>query len=158
MNLTVLCVGKLQEPYWEAAANEYLKRLSRFGRAECVQLPDLKEPKGASDADREKILRLEGEAILSRIQPRDDVTALCIEGRSMSSLELAATLPERYASGKRQVFVIGGSLGLSEAVKQRADRKMSMSRMTFPHQLARVMLLEQLYRAEKIHAGQAYHK
>ena len=158
MNLCVICVGRLQEKYWADAAGEYLKRLSRFGKAECVEIQDLKEPKGASDADRERIKQKEGEMILQRIRPRDHVTALCVEGEKCTSTALAATLPERYASGQRQVFVIGGSLGLSDEVKARAQKRLSMSDMTFPHQLARVMLLEQLYRAEKIHAGEAYHK
>ncbi len=158
MNLCLICVGKLQEKYWTEAACEYLKRLSRFGSAECAEVPDLKEPKNASDADRSRIIAREGEAILRLIKPRDYVTALCVEGEKCSSVQLASTLPERYASGQRQVFVIGGSLGLSDAVKARAQKRLSMSDMTFPHQLARVMLLEQLYRAEKIYAGEAYHK
>ena len=158
MNLCVICVGKLQEKYWVDAANEYLKRLSRFGKAECLEIQDLKEPKGASDADRERIKQKEGEMILHQIRPRDYVTALCIEGVKCTSTGLAATLKARYASGQRQVFIIGGSLGLSDEVKNRAQQRLSMSDMTFPHQLARVMLLEQLYRAEKIHAGEAYHK
>ena len=158
MNLCILCVGKLQEKYWQEAAGEYLKRLSRFGSAECIEVSDLKEPKNASDTDRAALIRKEGEALLRLIRPRDHMTALCVEGKQLTSVALAGTLQERYQSGRRQVFVIGGSLGLSPAVKERADLKLSMSEMTFPHQLARVMLLEQLYRAEKIYAGEAYHK
>ena len=142
---TILCVGKLKEKYWRDAAGEYEKRLTRLTRLE-------------SDADRDKIKKREGEAILSRLKPDDDVVALCIEAPEWSSERLSAFLSAQDQGGRRTVFVIGGSLGLSDAVVARANAKLSMSPMTFPHQLARVMLLEQLYRARKILAGEKYHK
>ena len=158
MNAVILCVGRLREKYWQDAAEEYLKRLTRFGRVEIIQVDDLPEPKGASDADREKVMAREGEALLRHLSPRDHVIALCIRAREVSSEVLAEKLRQLDNEGRRTVFVIGGSLGLSPAVLARSDEKMSMSPMTFPHQLARVMLLEQVYRAGAINAGQRYHK
>ncbi len=155
---TILCVGKLREKYWRDAAAEYEKRLTRLTRIEVVEVPDLAEPQNASDADREKIRQREGQAILSRLRPDDYLVALCIDAPEWSSEKLARFLSARDQSGRRTVFVIGGSLGLSDGVIARADEKLSMSPMTFPHQLARVMLLEQLYRARKILAGERYHK
>ena len=140
-------------------ADEYLKRLSRYGKYEEIEVPDLPERENASPAEEEKLKTREGEAILQRLRPGDRVTALTIPGRQRSSRELAEELGEARNRGTgRIVFVIGGSLGLGSNVLKRADDEMSMSRMTFPHQLAKVMLLEQLYRAEKILAGERYHK
>ncbi len=158
MNALILCVGKLKENFWQEAAGEYLKRLQRYGRVQAEEVPDLPEGKGASDADRKQIVMKEGEELLGRISPRDHVTALCIDAPQMSSEALALFLREGENTGRREVFVIGGSLGLGENVLARADARLSMSRMTFPHQLARVMLLEQLYRGAKINAGEKYHK
>ena len=121
-------------------------------------MPDLPEPANASDADRKKVMEKEGESILSRIKPGDRVTALCVDAKQMDSEAFAARLAEGDMRPGRQVFVIGGSLGLSEQVLRRADEKISFSKMTFPHQLARVILLEQMYRACKINAGERYHK
>ena len=154
----ILCVGRLKEDYWRQACAEYLKRLGRYGKPEVVEIDDLPEPEHASDADRLKIKQKEGEALLRRIRPADHVVALCIDAPQLTSEGLADALRERDLRGGRTVFVIGGSLGLSDEVIARADRRLSMSRMTFPHQLARVMLLEQLYRARKILAGERYHK
>ena len=154
----ILCVGKLREKYWQDAAGEYEKRLTRLTRLEIIELPDIAEPQNASDADREKIRLREGQSILSRLRPDDYAVALCIDAPEWSSEKLARFLSARDQSGRRTVFVIGGSLGLSDGVIARADEKLSMSPMTFPHQLARVMLLEQLYRARKILAGERYHK
>ena len=154
----ILCVGKLREKYWRDAAAEYEKRLTRLTKLEIIELPDLSEPANASDADREKIKLREGQTILSHLRPEDYAVALCIEAPEWSSERLAAFLSGQDQGGRRTVFVIGGSLGLSDAVVARADAKLSMSPMTFPHQLARVMLLEQLYRARKILAGEKYHK
>ncbi len=154
----ILCVGRLKEDYWRQACAEYLKRLGRYGKPEVVEIDDLPEPEHASDADRLKIKQKEGEALLRRIRPADHVVALCIDAPQLTSEGLADALRERGLRGGRTVFVIGGSLGLSDEVIARADRRLSMSRMTFPHQLARVMLLEQLYRARKIIAGERYHK
>lgn len=158
MNSAIVCVGRLREKYYAGAAEEYQKRISRFGRLEIVELPDLPEPQNASDADRRKVMEKEGESILARLRPDDHVIALCIEGKQQTSEDFAAFFRRADLTGKRQVFVIGGSLGLSGAVIARADEKLSLSRMTFPHQLARVLLLEQIYRACKINAGERYHK
>ena len=158
MNSALICVGRLKERYWREAAAEYEKRLTRFGRFETIELPDLPEPVNSSPAIERQIRQKEGEAILAKIRENDVVIALCIEGKQLDSVQLSQKLGELSASGRRVVFVIGGSLGLSEAVVSRAQMKLSFSPMTFPHQLARVMLLEQTYRAMKIAAGERYHK
>lgn len=158
MNGAIICVGKLREKYFAGAAEEYLKRLSRFGKFEIIELPDLPEPQNASAAQQMQIMEKEGENILSRIRQGDRVIAMCIDGPQYDSEAFARHLAENEMKGGRQVFVIGGSLGLSKAVIQRADEKISLSKMTFPHQLARVLLLEQIYRACKINAGERYHK
>ncbi|MBQ8081973.1 MAG: 23S rRNA (pseudouridine(1915)-N(3))-methyltransferase RlmH [Clostridia bacterium] len=154
----ILCVGKCREKYWKDACAEYEKRLSRLTRLEIIEVDDLPERENASNADRERIKSREGEALLARVKPADRVIALCIDAPEMGSEQLANLLKEGDDRGLRTVFVIGGSLGLSDAVLKRADRRLSMSPMTFPHQLARVMLLEQIYRAHKINAGERYHK
>ena len=154
----ILCVGRLKEVYWRDACGEYLKRLNRYGKPELIEVDDLPEPEHASDADRQKIMQKEGEALLKRLRPTDYVVAMCIDAPQLTSEGLADLLQTRDQQGGRTVFVIGGSLGLSDQVIARADRRLSMSKMTFPHQLARVMLLEQLYRARKILAGERYHK
>ena len=158
MNSALICVGRLKERYWREAAAEYEKRLTRFGRFETIELPDLPEPANSSPAIERQIRQKEGEAILAKIREDDVVIALCIEGKQLDSVQLSQKLGELSASGRRVVFVIGGSLGLSEAVVSRAQMKLSFSPMTFPHQLARIMLLEQTYRAMKIAAGERYHK
>ncbi len=158
MSTAVLCVGKLREKAYRQMADEYLKRLGRFGKYEEIEVPDLPENTG-SPALEEQVKTREGEALLARIRPGDRVIALTIPGRQADSPELAEHLRALRTGGvSRIVFVIGGSLGLGKNVLARADEELSMSRMTFPHQLARVMLLEQLYRAEKIGAGERYHK
>ena len=154
MSTAVLCVGKMKEKPYREMADEYLKRLSRFGKYEEIEVPDLPESTGSA-ALEEQVRTREGEALLSRIRPGDRV----IPGKQTDSPGLARHLQEMRTGGvQRTVFVIGGSLGLGSNVLARADEEMSMSPMTFPHQLARVMLLEQLYRAEKILAGERYHK
>lgn len=159
MNVVIIAVGKLREKPYREMADEYLKRLSRYGKYQEIEISDLPEREGASRAEGEKLKTREGEDILKRIRPEDRVIALTIPGRQRSSEELARELGEAKSRGQgRLVFVIGGSLGLGGNVLSRADGEMSMSRMTFPHQLARVLLLEQLYRAEKILAGERYHK
>ena len=158
MSTAILCVGKMKEKPYREMADEYLKRLSRFGKYEEIEVPDLPEGSGSA-ALEEQVRTKEGEALLSRIRPGDRVIALTIPGKQLSSPELADEIREAKNRGcGRLVFLIGGSLGLGENVLARADAEMSMSRMTFPHQLAKVMLLEQLYRAEKISAGERYHK
>ncbi len=159
MTIAVVGVGRLRERFYRDAADEYLKRLKRFGPVEEIELPDLPEPANSSPAIEEQIRRREGEAILARVKPGDHVVALCIDGRQMTSEQLAARVRALEDRGvQRTLFVIGGSLGLSDAVVRRADERLSFSPMTFPHQLARVMLLEQLYRARKIGANERYHK
>ena len=160
MSTAILCVGKLKEKPYRQMADEYLKRLGRYTRIEEIEVPDLPEPAGGvSAALEDRVREKEGETLLSRIRPGDRVIALTIPGRQMDSPALAAHLEAlRSAGAGRIVFVIGGSLGLGKNLLARADEELSMSPMTFPHQLARVMLLEQLYRARKILAGERYHK
>ena len=159
MSAAILCVGKMKDKAYREMADEYLKRLSRYGKYEEIEIPDLPEPAGSSPALEEQGKTREGEALLAKIRPGDRVIAMTIEGKQRSSEELAKHLEELRTGGvSRVVFVIGGSLGLGSNVLARADEELSMSRMTFPHRLARVMLLEQLYRAEKINAGERYHK
>ncbi|MDY4541254.1 MAG: 23S rRNA (pseudouridine(1915)-N(3))-methyltransferase RlmH [Candidatus Ventricola sp.] len=158
MNMALICMGRLKEKYWRDAATEYEKRLSRFGKWETIELPDLPEPANSSPAIEEQIKKKEGEAILARIRDWDIVVCLCIDGRQMDSVQLSGKLTELIDTGRRVVFVIGGSLGLSPEVMRRAQLRLSFSPMTFPHQLARIMLLEQTYRALKIAAGERYHK
>lgn len=160
MSSVILCVGKMKEKPYRQMADEYLKRLSRYGKYEEAEIADLPEPaSGTSEALEEQLKTKEGEALLAKIRPGDRVIALTIGGKRRSSEELARHLAEMKTGGVSHfVFVIGGSLGLGKNVLARADEEMSMSPMTFPHQLARVMLLEQLYRAEKINAGERYHK
>ena len=154
-----MAVWKLREKPYRQMADEYLKRLSRFGKYEEAEIPDLAEPENGSAALEEQIKTREGAELLKRIAPRDHVIALTIGGRRPDSPGLAARIADLRAQGAgRLVFVIGGSLGLGKNVLERADEELSMSPMTFPHQLARVMLLEQLYRSEKILAGERYHK
>ena len=156
--MALVCMGRLKEKYWRDAAAEYEKRLTRFGRWETIELPDLPEPANSSPAIEEQIKKKEGEAILARIRDGDIVVCLCIDGRQMDSVQLSGKLTELIDTGRRVVFVIGGSYGLHPSLKAQAWVQLSMSPMTFPHHLARVMLLEQIYRAFKINEGSAYHK
>ncbi len=159
MNIQLICVGKLKEKFFADAVREYEKRLSRFARVEIIELSDEKIPDTPSSAEEEKVRRTEGERILKRISDGAWVIAMCIEGETKSSEELSEHLKNAMLSGKSTVtFIIGGSLGLSPEVKKRADVCLSVSPMTFPHQLFRVMLMEQIYRAFKIMHGEAYHK
>ena len=158
MNMALICMGKLKEKYWRDAAAEYEKRLSRFGKWETIELPDLPEPSNSSPAIEEQIKKKEGEAILAKLREGDVVVCLCIDGKQLDSVQLSKKVTELIDTGRRVVFIIGGSLGLSDDVVRRAQLKLSFSPMTFPHQLARIMLLEQTYRALKIAAGERYHK
>ncbi len=158
MNARILTVGSLKEKWQREACAEYLKRLSRYGKYEVVEVPDEPEMANSSEALNEKLIAREGQALLKQIKPTDLAVALCIQATQLSSEELAATVKKWENGGRRTVFIIGGSLGLSKEVIDRADFKLSFSPMTFPHQLMRVILLEQLYRAEKINAGERYHK
>jgi 23S rRNA (pseudouridine1915-N3)-methyltransferase len=159
MKITLVTVGKIKERFFADAIKEYEKRLSRYCRLEIVQVSDEKTPEKASEAKARQIREREGERILAQLKEGAYVIALAIEGKMASSEELAKKLEKLGITGKSQVvFVIGGSLGLSEAVLKRADEQLSFSRMTFPHQLMRVILLEQIYRSYRIIAGEPYHK
>lgn len=158
VNMALICMGRLKEKYWRDAADEYEKRLSRFGKFEEIELPDLPEPANSSPAVEAQICEKEGRAILQKVREDDIVIALCIGGKQLDSVQLSEKLTQFGDTGRRVVFIIGGSLGLSPQVVARANFKLSFSPMTFPHQLARVMLLEQTYRAMKIAAGERYHK
>ena len=148
MKITLIAVGKIKERYFEDAIREYSKRLSRYCRLEIIQVADEKTPDGASEALEEQIKEKEGRRILDQIREGAYVIALAVEGKQLDSLELAARMERLAVEGKSQlVFLIGGSLGLSKEVMRRADFALSFSAMTFPHQLMRVILLEQIYRS-----------
>lgn len=157
--VTVLCIGKLKEKFYLEAAAEYVKRLQRFCKLELVELPESRLPESPSPAEVQRALAAEAAAIRERLPKGGAVIALCIEGKPCSSVELSRRMEELAVAGKTQLtFLIGGSVGLDESLKQQADWRLSMSPMTFPHHLARIMLLEQIYRAYQISAGTKYHK
>ncbi|UVI30292.1 23S rRNA (pseudouridine(1915)-N(3))-methyltransferase RlmH [Paenibacillus spongiae] len=159
MQIQVVCVGKLKEKYWSDGVAEYAKRLGAYARLEIRELPDEKTPDSMSPAEEEQVRTREGERILSVLKPDAHVVALTIEGEMWTSEQLAAHLDKQAVYGGGSVaFVIGGSLGLSPAVLARADKKLSFGRMTYPHQLMRVLLLEQIYRAYRINRREPYHK
>jgi len=159
MKITIIAVGKIKEKFYQDAVAEYSKRLGRYCRLEIIQVADEKTPDGASEALEVQIKEKEGERILSNIKDGSFVIALAIEGTMLDSEGLAEKIEKWGVSGISQlVFVIGGSLGLSKAVLSRADYKLSFSKMTFPHQLMRVILLEQIYRSYRIIQGEPYHK
>ncbi len=159
MKITLVTVGKIKEKFFEDAIKEYSKRLSRYCKLEVLQVADEKTPEGASEAVELQIKEKEGQRILSLIRDDAYVIALAIEGKMLDSEELAEKIEKLGVGGVSQiVFVIGGSLGLSSQVMKRADYALSFSRMTFPHQLMRVVLLEQIYRSYRIMNNQPYHK
>ena len=159
MKLTILCVGKLKEKFMRDAVAEYEKRLTRYVKLDVVEVADERTPDGASEKEEERIREKEGERLLRQIKEDDHVVALAISGKQYDSLAFARRLDGVALRGRsRVVFVIGGSLGLSEQVLARADEELSFSRMTFPHQLMRVILLEQIYRGYRIIRGEPYHK
>ena len=146
MNGVILCVGRLKEKWQQQGCEEYLKRLSRYGKYEIVAVDDQRDPDKPS------------EALIRQIMDRDRVICLCIRAEAPDSVALSKKLADWSGDGRRNVFVIGGSNGLSDAVLARADARLSFSNLTFPHGLMRVILLEQLYRAERIRTGEPYHK
>lgn len=159
MKISILCVGKIKEKFFTAAVQEYTKRLSRYAKVEIVEVADEKTVEGASKKEEDRIRSIEGQRLLYRIPDGAYVIALAIEGESMSSVQLARRLESLTSSGESHiVFVIGGSLGLSPEVMGRSDMQLSFSKMTFPHQLMRVILLEQIYRSFRIIRGEPYHK
>jgi len=159
MKIKIVTVGKLKEKYLRDGIAEYSKRLSRFANLEMIELADEKTPDRASDSENQKILELEGTRILSKIGDRDFVIVLAIEGKSLSSEEFSKQLEQAPINGfSTLTFVIGGSLGLFPQVKKRANLSISFGRLTLPHQLMRLVLVEQIYRAFTIQQGSPYHK
>jgi 23S rRNA (pseudouridine1915-N3)-methyltransferase len=159
MKIRVICVGKIKENFYTDAVDEYSKRLSRYCKLEIVELTDEKTPDNASDTLNAQIKEKEGKRILGSLSDSDYVCALAIEGKMLNSVELSQFIDRLGIEGKSSIaFVIGGSLGLSDEVLSRADMKLSFSKMTFPHQLMRVILLEQVYRAYRIMKNEPYHK
>ncbi|MBR3705492.1 MAG: 23S rRNA (pseudouridine(1915)-N(3))-methyltransferase RlmH [Firmicutes bacterium] len=159
MNIQIICIGKLKEKYWTDAIAEYSKRLSRYCTLEIIELKEARLPDKASPADEENVKLEEGRSILKAIKDGTYVITLEILGKQLTSPELADKIQTLSIEGKSNVaFIIGGSLGLSAEVSKRADYKLSFSRMTFPHQMMRVILLEQVYRGFKIIKNEAYHK
>jgi len=159
MKITIVTVGKLKEKYLKQGIAEYLKRLGAYAKFEIVELPDEKAPETMSEAEGEIVKQKEGERILSHINQDTYVITLEINGKMLTSEQLAAKMDELMTYGKSKIaFVIGGSLGLSEQVKERSDFALSFSKMTFPHQLMRLVLVEQVYRGFRIIKGEPYHK
>ncbi|MBG9541472.1 50S rRNA methyltransferase [Cytobacillus firmus] len=159
MNISIITVGKLKEKYLKQGIDEYLKRLSAYAKMDIIEVPDEKAPEELRETEMMQVKQKEGERILAKIHPDAHVIALAIEGKMKSSEELADNLDKLATYGKSKIaFVIGGSLGLSQEVLQRADDKLSFSKMTFPHQLMKLILLEQVYRAFRINRGEPYHK
>lgn len=159
MKITIIAPGKLKEKYWTMAIDEYAKRLSRYCKLELVQVADEKTTEGASEAEEEAVKNREGERILAKIPEGSYVIALAIEGKMLDSVALSEKIESLGVHGTSQItFLIGGSLGLSRAVMDRADYYLSFSPMTFPHQMMRVILLEQIYRAYRIMNHEPYHK
>ena len=159
MHISIICVGKIKEKFFTGAVDEYKKRLSRYCKLDIIEVADEKTPDGASEIVEEQIRVKEGERILKNIKDDGFVVTLEIKGEMLSSEQLAAKIDQLGIRGVSHVqFIIGGSLGLSKEVMARSDYRLSFSRMTFPHQLMRVILLEQIYRSYRIIKGEPYHK
>jgi len=159
MNISIITVGKLKEKYLKEAVSEYSKRLSKYCKLEIIEVPDEKAPETMSRAEEEAVKQKEGQAVLKHVKSDTYVVALAIDGKMLSSEDFSGFINDLGIRGKSNiVFIIGGSLGLSDEVLRRADYKLSFSPMTFPHQLMRVILLEQIYRGYKIMRGEVYHK
>ena len=159
MNISIISVGKIKEKYLKLGIEEFSKRLSKYSKLEFIELDDEKCPENLSEKDTLIVKEKEGNKILSKIKNNSYVIALAIDGKNLSSEELAEKISSLAVSGKSHItFVIGGSLGLSDDVLKRADYKLSFSKMTFPHQLMKLILLEQVYRAFRINNNEPYHK
>ena len=159
MNITILCVGQIKEKYFRDAIAEYQKRLSRYCKLQMIEVADEKTKENASEAENDLIRKKEGERLLKHIKDSDYCITLEIDGKMLTSEGLSKEIDRLGLAGKSSlVFVIGGSIGLDTAVLKRSDYALSFSKMTFPHQLMRVILLEQIYRAYQINAGTKYHK
>lgn len=159
MNITIISVGKLKEKYLKMGIDEYVKRLGGYAKIDLVEVPDEKAPEQLSDADMEIVKRKEGERILAKINDGTYVIALALDGKMKTSEEMAADLERLMTYGKSKIaFVIGGSLGLHADVLKRADEKLCFGKMTLPHQLMKLVLVEQVYRSFRIIKGEPYHK
>ena len=159
MKIKLVTVGKLKEKYLIQGINEYLKRLNSYAKMEIIEVPDEKAPEQLSDAEMEIVKKKEGERILSKIVPDTYVIALAINGKMKTSEQMAADLESLMTYGKSKIaFVIGGSLGLHDDVLKRADEQQSFGKMTLPHQLMKLVLVEQVYRSFRIMKGEPYHK
>ncbi len=160
LKINIICIGKIKEKYFTDAVGEYAKRLTAFCKFSVVELNEERiRSNTPNDSQIAEVIEAEGRRILQKVGASDYVAAMCIEGKLLSSEELSETLDKAALSGKSTVdFIIGGSYGLSDEVKRRADLRLSMSKMTFPHQLARVILSEQIYRAFEISTNGKYHK
>lgn len=163
MKITILCVGKIKEKFYRDAIAEYEKRLSRYCKLEIIEVADEKTPEGASETVELQIKEKEADRMLARMEKYQRegafVCALAIDGRQLDSVELSEKIDRLGTSGTSHIiFLIGGSLGMADSLLKRADMKLSFSKMTFPHQLMRVILLEQIYRAYRIMNGEPYHK
>ena len=159
LNIKLICVGRLKEKFYTGAANEYLKRLAGYSKTEVAEIPEYRLSDKPSEAETALALEKEFLAIESKIPAGATVIALCVEGREMDSVELSKLLTDAAVSGPSKLcFIIGGSNGLHDDIKSMAGIRLSLSRLTFPHNLARVILLEQLYRGFKIAEGGKYHK
>ncbi|MFJ8459984.1 23S rRNA (pseudouridine(1915)-N(3))-methyltransferase RlmH [Lysinibacillus xylanilyticus] len=159
MNITIVSVGKLKEKYLKMGIDEYVKRLGGYAKMDLIEVPDEKAPEQLSDAEMEIVKKKEGERILSKIGPDTYVIALAINGKMKTSEQMAADLESLMTYGKSKIaFVIGGSLGLHDDVLKRADDQQSFGKMTLPHQLMKLVLVEQIYRSFRIMKGEPYHK
>ncbi|WP_227936925.1 23S rRNA (pseudouridine(1915)-N(3))-methyltransferase RlmH [Alkalihalobacillus deserti] len=159
MNIQIVTVGKLKEKYLKQGIEEYTKRLSAYAKIEMIEVADEKAPEQASEAEMLQIKDKEGERILAKLHPDTHVIALAIEGKMLTSEQLSNNIDKLATYGKSKIaFVIGGSLGLSDHVLKRANENLSFSKMTFPHQLMKLVLVEQIYRAFRILRGEPYHK
>ena len=159
LNIKIICIWKLKEKYLKDAQNEYLKRLLAYSKTEIIELDEFKCSQNPSQSEIDKVISTEGEKIIAKIPNNSFVFSMCIEGNCISSEDLAKKIEQIPNMSKSTVcFIIGGSFGLSSEVKKLSDFKLSLSKMTFPHQLARVVLLEQVYRAFQINNGGKYHK
>jgi len=159
VNITIVSVGKLKEKYLKLGIDEYVKRLGGYAKMELIEVPDEKAPEQLSDAEMEIVKKKEGERILAKISPDTYVIALAINGKMKTSEEMAADIESLMTYGKSKIaFVIGGSLGLHDDVLKRADEKQSFGKMTLPHQLMKLVLIEQIYRSFRIMKGEPYHK
>lgn len=159
MRITILCVGKIKEAFYRDAIAEYSKRLSRYVTLDVIEVQDEKTVDGASEAEDRKVIEIEGERLIKAISPDAYKIALCINGKKLDSVAFSEKIENIKVNGASHIqFIIGGSLGLSDAVVLKSDFKLSFSDMTFPHQLMRVILLEQIYRAQRISNHEPYHK